>query len=331
MGRIKSFFNRIFGRQPKALNEAKTNYGIPRDLLEEERKPSLQETLEAQTIKPDKLNLDGVVDMMVEAYGLENICKNARGRDMLNDIVKNKIDLYSHTKEDVYSVEYVKSTLERAFGKFKKQGKITLREDNMYVDNYTKEHNDGKYAGGTRFTTIEADEKGKLVETCEGCWEYEKNKEEAPVMYYKNTRTIDESGIEIEKTAMRDTKELMNTYGNVPKVQSLGDPETISSGESEVVRRVDGLYAEVAVRKNGQTVRGESRVNTEHGIDDLYTTVMSKKIDRPNLDEMSNYEREQYDKSVKEIIGKSKYKEGLTKMIPGAEDLAKDEVSKDIE
>lgn len=331
MGRIKNFFNKIFGRQPKALNEAKENYAIPRDLPEDERKSSLQETLESQTIKPDELNLDGVVDMMVEAYGLENICKNARGREMLTDMVKNKIDLDAFSKNGAYSVEYAKGTLERAFGKFEKQGKITLKEENMYVNNYTKEHNDGTYVGGKCFTTLEADENGKLVETCEGCWEHEKNSEDTPISYYKNSRTFDESGIEVEKVLMNETKEHMNTFRGVPNKQSFGDPEMIIHGSSTIVKRVDGLYAEVASRKNGQTVRGESFVNTEYGIDDLYTTGMDEKIDRPDLDNMSNSEREQYDKSVKDVIGKSKYKEGLTKMIPGAKDLGKDEVAKDIE
>lgn len=352
MGRIRSFFNRIFGRKHKALNEARedTNVeldkmnAVPRNLPQEEKEAkTFKEELEKDIISQDEMSFDDTLDYFIQSQGIEEICKNPRGREKIGNILKEVLKK-EHVKDanGVYSKNDINYAIEGALGKAQYGGSSCLAikgkneivyEDRDYyeLDSY---RDNSDMAPGKKKTTISVDEYGSLseVEDCRSSYSYNMERPEdrnnpTSVYFYKRTKEYSKAGLQERQEYLscniKDMKMSGQGYDKKPAFDYAFSDGQDGSGYSDYRReyyaRRDGIVADINITENGELKTSSAYLNTEYDhIDDLYISGDGKgKI--PEYRDMTPEEKEEFNTIAKDGISRSKYKEALVSRTPGIE------------
>ena len=176
MGRIRNFFNRLFGKRPKALNEGNeikrtSNVDIrPLDLENKDEKDiGFKEDLQKNTVQKDEMSFNETLDYFIQDQKLDLICKNPRGREKLGQMLEEVFQKENVKQEDqVYNKALVEDVLYKNFGKTPKEERtsISFEDKDMYRDDWQK--NESRFAPGCRKTTISISDIGELNEVVEG-------------------------------------------------------------------------------------------------------------------------------------------------------------------
>lgn len=216
MGKIKDFFNKMFGKKPKALGSVSKYLPSNRDILhgEEEKTdtPDFKEDLQKNTIQKYEMSFDETLDYFIQNQELETICENPRGREEIGKMLKSFFQAKKIVDKDgVYNRADIARNIEKNFCKEARTNRnyITFTDYNSYSsDDYRHNRN---IAPGLVRTRISKDEYGNL-EVCRqsrGEYLYEENPYEksisgdkkTPKVYYSELRRkYDKSGLESEST-----------------------------------------------------------------------------------------------------------------------------------
>lgn len=347
MGRIRNFFNRIFGKNQKTLGEAQTRtQAVPLDIVppqkpevKEESFDNFKEDLQKNTIQKNEMSFDETLDYFIQQQKLDPICKNPRGREKLGKMLEQVLTKEKVKSEDgVYNKISVEYALERSFGKSPESERESITfQDRDYYD-IESARKDSRIAPGCRKTTISVNKYGELSEVTEGRGPYlyntnpnEKNKP-IQVVFSKSEHHYQKTGIEdrrIEQSCRFDNMQMRGEYYQAKPTfdYALLDYHNESTKnypnyEATAARRHDGILAEVHVV--GQEGRNKLvYLNAEHGVDDLVVT--DESIDARNYLEMTDEQKENFKSKAANAISRSKYKEALADQTPGVdmEDIEK--------
>lgn len=347
MGRIRNFFNRIFGKNQKTLGEAKPRaQGVPLDIVppqkpevKEESIDNFKENLQKNTIQKNEMSFDETLDYFIQQQKLNPICKNPRGREKLGKMLENVLTKEKVKSEDgVYNKIAVEYALERSFGKSPESERESITFEDMDYYDIESARKDSGIAPGCQKTTISVDKYDQLSEVTEGRGPYlyntrpdEKDKP-IQVVFTKSEHHYEKSGIEdvrIEQSCKFDNMQMRGEYYQAKPAfdyASLNYHDSTTSNnpnyKATLARRQDGILAEVHVV--GQ--KGENKhvyLNDQYGVDDLLTT--DKSIDARNYLEMTDEQKEEFESRAADAISRSKYKEALADQTPGVdmEDIEK--------
>lgn len=349
MGRIRDFFNKIFGRKQKALSEAKENVeletnAISRDFPKEEKEDkTFKEELGKDIISQDEMSFDDTLDYFINSQGIEEICKNPRGREKIGNILKEVLKK-EHVKDEngVYSRIDIDYAIKGALGEIQYGGssclaingknEIVYEDRDFYELDSFRENSD--MAPGKKKTTISVDKYGSLSEVEDGRSSYSYNMERpedrnkpTSVYFYKRKK-------EYSKTGLQETQEYLSCnikdmnmsgqgydkkpsfdYALLDRQGANGYPEY----RREFYRRRDGIVADISITENGEHKSSSAYLNTEYDhIDDIYIAGDGKgKI--PEYKDMTPEEKEKFNTIAKDGISRSKYKEALVSQTPGIE------------
>lgn len=347
MGRIRNFFNRIFGKNQKTLGEAKPRaQGVPLDIVppqkpevKEESIDNFKEDLQKNTIQKNEMSFDETLDYFIQQQKLDPICKNPRGREKLGNMLENVLKKEKVKSEDgVYNKISVEYALERTFGKspeFERESITFVDRDHYDFDN---DRENSKIAPGCEKTTISVDKYDQLSEVTEGrgSYLYNTNPDEKDkpiqVVFSKSEHHYEKSGIEDVRTEQSCRFDNMQMRGEYYQAEPAFDyaflnyhnesTKNYPNYKATLARRQDGILAEVHVV--GQEGRNKHvYLNAEHGVDDLVTT--DESIEARNYLEMTEEQKEKFKSKATDAISRSKYKEDLVDQTPGVgmEDIEK--------
>lgn len=347
MGRIRNFFNRIFGKNQKTLGEAKPRaQGVPLDIappqkpeVKEESFDNFKEDLQKNTIQKNEMSFDETLDYFIQQQKLDPICKNPRGREKLGNMLRTVLQKGNVKSEDgVYKTFLVNSALYNAFGKSPEfeRDSITFEDREYYY--FESDRENSKIAPGCQKTTISVNEYDELSETTEERSSYSYNtrpdEKDKPiqVVFSKIEHHYQNTGIEdrrIEQSCRFDKMQMRGEYYQAKPVfdyPSLDYHDSKTSNypnyKATLKQRDDGILAEVHVV--GQEGRNKHvYLNAEHGVDDLVVT--DESIDARNYLEMTDEQKEEFKSRATNAISRSKYKEALADQTPGVdmEDIEK--------
>lgn len=348
MGRIRNFFNRIFGKNQKTLGEAQPRtQAVPLDFVpptkpkvKEESIDNFKEDLQKNTIQKNEMSFDETLDYFIQHQKLDPICKNPRGREKLGKMLEKVLTKEKVKAEDgVYNKISVEYALERSFGKSPESEResITFNDRDYYYSDYDRKSSE--IAPGCQKTTISVNKSGELSEVTEGRGPYlyntnpnEKNKP-IQVVFSKSEHHYQKSGIEdrkIEQSCRFDNMQMRGEYYQAKPAfdYALLDYHKQSTRnypnyKATAAQRHDGILAEVHVV--GQEGRNKLvYLNAEHGVDDLVAT--DESIEARNYLEMTDEQKENFKSKAADAISRSKYKDTLVNQTPGIgmEDIEKD-------
>ena len=344
MGRIRDFFNKIFGRKQKALNEAKENIEhetnvIPRDLPKEDK--NFKEELGKATISQDEMSFDDTLDYFINSQGIDEICKNPRGREKIGNILKEVLKK-EHVKAEngVYNkidIDYaIKGALGETTGSsclaINGKNEIVYEDRDFYELDSFRENSD--MAPGKKKTTISVDKYGSLSEVEDGRSSYSYNMERpedrnnpTSVYFYKRKKEYNKTGLQETQEYLSCNIKDMNMSGQgydkkpsfdyalLDRQGANGYPEY----RREFYRRRDGIVADISITENGEHKSSSAYLNTEYDhIDDIYIAGDGKGI-IPEYKDMTPEEKEKFNTIAKDGISRSKYKEALVSKTPGIE------------
>jgi len=347
MGRIRNFFNRIFGRNQKKLGEAQPRaQDVPLDIVppqkpevKEESIDNFKEDLQKNTIQKNEMSFDETLDYFIQQQKLNSICKNPRGREKLGKMLENVLTKEKVKSEDgVYNKIAVEYALERSFGKSPEAERESITfEDRDYYD-IESARKDSGIAPGCQKTTISVNKYGELSEVTErrGPYLYNTNPNEKnkpiQVIFSKSEHHYQKIGIEdrrIEQSCRFDNMQMRGEYYQAKPAFDYAFLDYNKEGtknypnyKATFAKRHDGIIAEVHVV--GQEGRNkEVYLNAEHGVDDLVAT--DESIEARNYLEMTDEQKENFKSKAADAISRSKYKEALVDQTPGVdmEDIKK--------
>lgn len=347
MGRIRNFFNRIFGRNQKKLGEAQPRaQDVPLDIVppqkpevKEESIDNFKEDLQKNTIQKNEMSFDETLDYFIQQQKLNSICKNPRGREKLGKMLENVLTKEKVKSEDgVYNKIAVEYALERSFGKSPEAERESITfEDRDYYD-IESARKDSGIAPGCQKTTISVNKYGELSEVTErrGPYLYNTNPNEKnkpiQVIFSKSEHHYQKIGIEdrrIEQSCRFDNMQMRGEYYQAKPAFDYAFLDYNKEGtknypnyKATFAKRHDGIIAEVHVV--GQEGRNkEVYLNAEHGGDDLVAT--DESIEARNYLEMTDEQKENFKSKAADAISRSKYKEALVDQTPGVdmEDIKK--------
>lgn len=347
MGRIRNFFNRIFGRNQKKLGEAQPRaQDVPLDIVppqkpevKEESIDNFKEDLQKNTIQKNEMSFDETLDYFIQQQKLNSICKNPRGREKLGKMLENVLTKEKVKSEDgVYNKIAVEYALERSFGKSPEAERESITfEDRDYYD-IESARKDSGIAPGCQKTTISVNKYGELSEVTErrGPYLYNTNPNEKnkpiQVIFSKSEHHYQKIGIEdrrIEQSCRFDNMQMRGEYYQAKPAFDYAFLDYNKEGtknypnyKATFAKRHDGIIAEVHVV--GQEGRNkEVYLNAEHGVDDLVAT--DESIEARNYLEMTDEQKENFKSKAADAISRSKYREALVDQTPGVdmEDIKK--------
>lgn len=340
MGRIRNFFNRLFGKRAKALNEGneikKVEYRdiMPTDLKnKEENEMGFKEDLQKNTVQKDEMNFNETLDYFIQDQKLELICKNPRGREKLGKMLENVFEKENiKPKNGVYDKYVVENAIYDKFGESSKieRKSISYVDRNVYCDDYFKEN--PEWAPGCKKTTISVDDYGQLNEVVEGrsefCYNIHPDDKDKPISlsYYQRERNFAKSGI--ENCCIDQSYETSNAiegrgYNARPKYDYAKLDYNASyhpdGYKSTLSRRTDGIMVNIVNRKNGKMEHKRLYINSEHGVDDINYSDRLYCNELPEYKDMTDEQKEEFKVEAINGISRSKYKGDLVNQTPGVE------------
>lgn len=294
------------------------------------------------TIQENDVSFDDVVSYFIESQGLEEICKNPRGREKIASLlgkVFKKMNVES--KDGVYDMSSVEQVIDEAVGKIS-SGRVCLSvkpNEIVYSDSDYYEfdtfRDDGDMAPGYHRTTLSINEYGELKEVEEGRSSYPYNMKPGtrdnptPLSYSRRESVYEDTGLQITQqyTSCRYDDAKMNGtgYDKKPLYETaiLDDIEAVrhyEHGRFENYRRTNGVMADVQIYDSDKGEKnGRCYLNNQYGVDDIHvnTGIGGDLTSVPPFEELNGDAREQYDRIAKDGISKSKYKEALVAKTPG--------------
>lgn len=340
MGRIRNFFNRLFGKRPKALNEGNeikrtSNVDIrPLDLENKDEKDmGFKEDLQKNTVQKDEMNFNETLDYFIQDQKLELICKNPRGREKLGQMLEKVFQKENvEHKDGVYDKYLVDNAIFKYFGETPKEERrsISFEDRDVYYSDYQKRNTE--FAPGCKKTTINVNDFGELNEVVEGrspfCYNIHPDDKDKPIeLYYsKCERHYEKSGIE----DLRIDQEFISKDGTRGKGRqarpkydyALLDyhrPYHPDGYEGTLSRRTDGIMVNIVNNKNGKTEHRRAYIHSEHGVDDIRYNHSCDCNELPEYKDMTDEQKENFKSLAVSAISKSKYKQDLVNQTPGVE------------
>ncbi len=344
MGRIRNFFNRIFGRKQKSLPEQQETYKISEDDLNSvpevnEEKENLvdnnfKDDLQKNTIQKEEMSFNETLDYFIQSQRLEPICKSPRGRERLEEMLTKVLEKHKVRQEDgVYSLWRVENALEMHFGKpTADRTSITFEDREFYASDYDR--NNSEIAPGCQKTTISVNEYGELSEVTEGRGSYlynRRNPEDknrpTQCIYSRRERHYEKTGVEDLRIYEQADIPIQGKDGYQKKPSfdyALFDGGDRGKGYpnyyKELGRRQDGITADVAITEHGELKISRAYINSQYGVDNLnISNGEYTKKELPYYRDMTEEQKEKFNEVAKDAISRSKYKEALVSQTPGIE------------
>ena len=308
-----------------------------------------REELSEGTIHETDMSFDDVVDYFIDSQGLEEICKNPRGREKIASIITKVFKKMNiEPKDGVYDMSSVEQVIDEAVGKIP-AGRACLSvkpneivySDSDYYELDTFRDNDDMAPGYLR-TTLSINEYDELKEVEARRSSYPYNMKPGtrdnptPLSYSRRESVYEDTGLQRTQeyaSCHYDNAEMRGTgYDKKPlyDIASLNSRQNVrsyaNSGKSvraryETYRRTNGIMAEVSIYDSSEGEQhGLCYLNNEHGIDDIHVNSIYGELQPvQTYDELSGDAREEYDRIAKAGISRSKNKEALVAETPGIE------------
>lgn len=341
MGRIRNFFNRLFGKRPKALNEGNEikrapNVDIRSLNLEnkEENDMGFKEDLQKNTVQKDEMSFNETLDYFIQDQKLDLICKNPRGREKLGQMLEKVFQKENVKQEDqVYNKSLVEHVLYKNFGETPKEERtsISFEDKDLYRGDFERKHSND-FVPGCEKTTISVSKTGQLNEVIEGRnsfgYNVDPDDKDKPieVNYYKREHHYEESGIENERID-QNYKIPNATEGKGYSVKAKFDYAPLDYNytnypdgySATLARRTDGIMLNIAKFENGEHENRRAYIHSQYGVDDIRYNFDSDCNELPMYKDMTDEQRENFKKIAVSAISKSKYKKDLVDKTPDVE------------
>lgn len=305
---------------------------------------NFREELSAGTVTENDVSFDGVVEYFINSQGIEEICKNPRGREKIASIITKVFKKMNiEPKDGVYDMSSVEQAIDEAVGKIPsgraclsvKPNQVEFSDYDYYVFDTDRDNSD--MAPGYSKTTLSYNEYGDLNYCAEGYLPYPYNMKPGtrdnptPLTYFNRESVYDNTGIQVEQiysscyyddARMNGTeydKEPLYRTANLKDIDDVRHYEPGKRGRYERYRRTNGIMADVVVYDSDKGEKnGRCYLNGQYGFDDLHVSGIGDNLDSvPPFEELNGDAREEYDRIAKDGISRSKYKEALVAETPG--------------